>query len=401
MPFDEDPDDVRPDPDGLLPPEDRLWRHPSELGATVNPSPSPSRAAGVSTDRRRRRTPALPILAGACLAGAVVAIGAMWVARPTKVVEREPSAARAVDAGSSATFVASGTLPTERLAHELTPAVAQIQVQHDGQWSTASAVRVDDRGTLAAAAPVVAGADQVLVVDRDGTSHPARLAGIDRVTGVAALVIDDPGGTPLGVARRVRTGEAAALIGAPGTDAGSGDEVTVAAVTIRASSLRATVGEQVLHDAIQLDREVPADAVGGALVDRDGTVLGMVVGNSTERGLGTAVAGPTLIDVTTALRQEGTVRRAALGVRATDLDRSRAARLQVDGGTRLIEVTADSPADEAGLLVDDVVTAVGDQPVEDASDLVLALHGKEPGDRVEIHLHRNGEARRTTATLGG
>lgn len=401
MPFDEDPDDVRPDPDGLLPPEDRLWRHPSELGATVDPPPSPSRSAGRGADRGRRRTPALPILAGACLAGAVVAIGAMWVARPTKVVEREPSAAQAVDAGSPATFVASGTLPTERLARALTPAVAQIQVDHDGQWSGASAVWVDDRGTLAAAAPVVAGADQVMVIGRDGTSQPARLMGIDPVTGVAALAADDPGGTSLGVVRQVRTGEAAALIGAPGANAGGGNEVTVAAVTIRASSLRASVGELVLHDAIQLDREVPADAVGGALVDRDGTVLGMVVGNSSERGLGTAVAGPTLIDVTTALRREGTVRRAMLGVRAADLDRSHAARLQVDGGTRLIEVTVDSPADEAGLLVDDVVTAVGDEPVEDASDLVVALHSRQPGERVEIHLRRDGEVRRTTATLGG
>lgn len=401
MPFDDDPDDARPDPDGLLPPEDRLWRHPSELGGTIDPPP-PTSTSAARSDRVSRRTPALPILAGACLAGAVVAIGAMWVARPTKVVERELPTAQAADSGSPATFVTSETLPTEGLAEALTPAVTRIQVVRNGEWSNGSAVWVDDAGTLAAAGPMVGDADEVLVIDPRGASRPARLAGVDPVTGVAALVVDDAGGSPVSAAaRRARTGEAAALIGAAGTHAGSGDDVTVATVTIRAPSLRASVQGLVLHDAIQLDREVPSDAIGGALVDRDGAVLGMVVGNSSERGLGTAVAGPTLVEVATSLRHHGEVRRAVLGVRAADLDRALAEREQVPSGTRLIEVTADSPAEEAGLRVNDVVTAIGDEPVDDASDLVVALHGQRPGAQVEIYVRRDGQDRRVAATLGG
>ncbi|QXC60455.1 S1C family serine protease [Aquihabitans sp. G128] len=400
MPFDDDPDDERPVPDRLLPPEDRLWRHPSELGAGVAHPFVGSAPAG----RTDRRSPATGALIGACLAGAVVAFGAMWLARPTRVVEHDlpANAVRSAATTQQASF-STDPVPTERLAAQMAPSLATLRVEHDGGWSTSSALWIDDRGTLAAAMPVVVGATQLVVVGDDGVSRKARLAGVDAATGIASLVVDRTAGTPITLATsKLKAGEPAALVGAPGGDAGNDDgHATVSSVLVRSVSLRATVGDLVLHDAVQLDREVPADALGGALVDVDGGLLGMVLGNSGEHQLGTVASGAAVIDTASALRDDGEVRRAWLGVEAVDLDPGQASLLEVEGGAHLTEVTPGSPAAKAGLRPGDVVTAVGGRPVDDASDLVVGLRSREPGDRTVVEVRRAGKTRQLTATLGG
>lgn len=399
MAFDDDPDDERPLPDRLLPPEDRLWRHPSELGA----GPTRSFVAPGPSGREDRRSLPTTALIGACLAGAVVAVGAMWIARPTRVVEQELPANTLRSAATTQVVAMTSPIPTERLATALAPSLATLRVEHQGSWSTSTALWIDARGTLAAAMPVVAGATQLVVIGDDGVSRKARLAGVDPATGIASLVVDRTAGTPVTIAStKLRTGEPAAVVGAPGGDAGRDDgDATVASVLVRSVSLRASMGDLVIHDSIQLDREVPVDAMGGALVDVKGELLGMVLGNSDEHRLGTVVSSAVLVDTASTLRDDGTVRRAILGVRAVDLDPGRASALKVSGGAALTSITAGSPAAKAGLAEGDVVTAIGDTAVDDASDLVLGLRDRQPGDRTVIEVRRDGKVRQITATLGG
>ncbi|MCU1498500.1 MAG: hypothetical protein JWM47_2453 [Acidimicrobiales bacterium] len=400
MAFDDDPEDERPAPARPLPPEDRLWRHPSEIGATLRSS-----FGGPTADRHRdhteRRSPAAVALIGACFAGAAVAFGAMWLAGPTRVVHRPLPADTGPGLGTQvASFSDPGS--TERLARQMAPSVATLRIQHDGVWTTGTALWVDEQGTLAAAMPVVMGATQLMVVGNDGTALRARLAGVDPATGIAALVVDHTAGTPVAIAEGgPRTGERAVVVGAQGADGGDhrGD-ATVAAVFVRAVGLRASIDDLLLHDAIQLDREIPGDAVGGALVDVDGAVRGMVLGNSAEHHLGTVVSSATLVDVTASLRDEGEVRRAWLGVQAVDLDPGQISTLRVAGGARLTEVVPGSPAAEAGLRVGDIVTAIAGHAIDDASDLVVSLWALVPGDRAPVKVRRGAEVLEMTATLG-
>ncbi len=413
MPLDEDPDDERPTPDRLLPPEDRLWRHPSEMGAGLGRAPSGPTGAGPTGvpggDRAAspppspdRRSPALTALAGACLVGAVVAVGAMWIARPTRVVERDPATVRtAVSSVSRAPTFVAGPVPTEAMAERVGPSVARLRIERDGAWTEATALWIDDRGTLAAPEALVTGATQFLVVGTDGVSRSARLAGVDAATGVACLVTDRTAGTPVATSEASPVpGQQTAVVGAAASGTGGGD-TTVAGAVVRSASRRASVGSHVIHDTIQLDREVPADAIGGALVDADGDLLGMVVGNSTDRGLGAVVPGATVVTGSTDLRERGKVRRAWLGVRAVDLDPPRASLLGIEGGASITEVTPGSPAAAAGLEVGDVVTAVGEREVDDASDLVNGLGEQEPGGRTVVAFRRDGEPHDVTVTLGG
>ena len=70
-------------------------------------------------------------------------------------------------------------------------------------------------------------------------------------------------------------------------------------------------------------------------------------------------------------------------------------------GATLTEVTADSPAAAAGLEPGDVVTKVGSVRIDDASDLVLALRDRAPGDEVLVSIRHDGKATKVQVTLGG
>ena len=189
------------------------------------------------------------------------------------------------------------------------------------------------------------------------------------------------------------------MVGAgSGQDAGT---ATVAGVIVRSTSIRATVDGVVLHDSIQLDRQMPDDAAGGGLVDAQGTVLGLVVGNSSERQLAAVTPGTVLVATGTELRDHGTVRRAWLGVRVVDLDPAVASLLDLPGGALITSVDARSPADQAGIARNDIVTKVGTARIRDATDLVLALRHHHPGDHVTVTVRRGQAEQVESTTLGG
>lgn len=393
-----DPDEEFEARDRLLPPEDRLWRHPSEMFGP----PTPEVAAVPTTVRRR--LPSRAALAGACLAGAVVAVGAMWVARPTRVVSSDESAPpiRTVATTTKTAELGSG-VPTAALAEDMAASVVLIRIERDGRWSNATGIWLDDRGTIAAAAAAVDGATSIIAVAADGTSAEVTVAGTDPTTGVASLIAPRTTGEAVDLSMdRPTAGEVCVVIGANGTDAGQVDgEPTVAVVVVRSTGMRAPMGSTVMHDAIEIDRAIPADAHGGILVAPSGQVIGLVAGNTSTRDLGAVSPAATVSAVATDLRDHGDVQRAWLGVRAVDLDPTRAALLGVDGGARLTEVTSASPAEAAGLQLGDVIVAVDDAPIADASDLVNALAVRDPGAETTVTVHRGDGHHDLPVTLGG
>jgi S1-C subfamily serine protease len=70
----------------------------------------------------------------------------------------------------------------------------------------------------------------------------------------------------------------------------------------------------------------------------------------------------------------------------------------VDAGVQVTEVTADSPAAEAGLQVDDVITAINDKTVT-AETIREALAELAVGDDVNLSVQRGDETLNLTATL--
>jgi serine protease Do len=71
-----------------------------------------------------------------------------------------------------------------------------------------------------------------------------------------------------------------------------------------------------------------------------------------------------------------------------------------DDGVKISDVTKESGAEKAGLKKDDVITKVGDKKMEEPADLITAIAGHKPNDKVDITYKRNGKESKTTAVLG-
>ncbi len=69
-------------------------------------------------------------------------------------------------------------------------------------------------------------------------------------------------------------------------------------------------------------------------------------------------------------------------------------------GALIHAVTADGPADKAGLKVGDLITAVGDKPLDQNLTLAAALAAYKPGDSVKLTFRRNADEQTVTVTLG-
>ncbi|HWJ64927.1 MAG TPA: S1C family serine protease [Acidimicrobiales bacterium] len=396
MAFDEPGDEERPETTPPLPPEDRLWRHPSELAGGI---PAPAAWPAATPPAPHRGSRALVALASAGLAGALVAVGVMWFTRPTRVVveQGEPVAAQ-----SSAVAAFAPAVPSETLARRIAPSLVQVEAAHGDTWTAGTGIRLDDDGTIAVATPLVDGASSVMVTDHDGDRVRAKTAGADAATGITVLVVDSAGGTPVSAdAVPARAGQPVAVIGAASAspDGATGQRVVTASVS--AIGVRTTVDPIVLHDAVQLDRSVPGDATGGVVVDADGALVGIVLDGSGPEDLAVVVPADDALAAARGLRADGAVRRAWLGVRAVDLSPAAAELMDVKGGAQLTMVQDGSPAASAGLRKGDVITAVDDHAIGDASDLVLALRRWKPGERVVVTWHRGTDDGRTPVTLGG
>ena len=70
-------------------------------------------------------------------------------------------------------------------------------------------------------------------------------------------------------------------------------------------------------------------------------------------------------------------------------------------GVKIVEITKDSSADQAGLKLGDVITSIDGNPIRTVESLVNSIRGNEPGDQIAINYLRNGEQRQTIATLAG
>jgi serine protease Do len=105
-----------------------------------------------------------------------------------------------------------------------------------------------------------------------------------------------------------------------------------------------------------------------------------------------------------ALAKHGTVKRGYLGVRTqpveiTDAGRQ-ALRREQDHGLLVLWLEEEGPAATSGLLVGDILVAIGGQPVGDADDLFSALNSETVGKAVAVDVLRGGRPETITVTVG-
>jgi putative serine protease PepD len=263
-----------------------------------------------------------------------------------------------------------------------------------GGQSQGSGFVYDDEGHVITNQHVVAGATEAEVTFADGRSYDASVVGADPSTDLAVLKVDAPASVlkPLELAESssVEVGEGVVAIGSP---FGLDGTVTTGIVSALKRQITAP-NDFAIDDAIQTDAAINHGNSGGPLLDLDGRVIGVNSQIESESGgndgVGFAVPSDTVERIAAALIADGEVEHAYLGVSTED----------ADGGARIAEVKAGTPASEAGLRVGDVVTAIDADAVGDADELRAAIAGHEPGDRIELTVRRGGETQQIDVTLG-
>jgi S1-C subfamily serine protease len=288
---------------------------------------------------------------------------------------------------------------------------------------------LDGKGEIATNAHVVSQgqgaklkrAREVYVEFADGNQVRARIVGEDPNADVALLRVDPKGlrlrPLPLGSSAKVQVGTAVAAIGSP---FGERQSLSVGVVSAVDRSIESLTDFQI-SGAIQTDAAINPGNSGGPLVDEDGRVIGINQQIKTNSGGGEGVGFAVPVDLVKRslgqLRETGKVAYAYLGVSSVPLYPQLVERfdLPVREGAWLQEITPGGPAGRAGLKGGDgaarfqarayrdggdVVTRLGNVPVEDSNDLSTAVEHYEPGDVVTLKVWRDGESRDVRVKLG-
>jgi putative serine protease PepD len=385
-----------------LPPDDRLWRHPSEL-AGLQPAPGGGAPAPSPGNR-----PLWGAIVAAGLAGAVLATGLLAVSGELgggdRVVERHVVERVAVSPMVSAPTT-RGDLGVVRLTDQVRPSVAAVEVATEEGGRSGSAVLYRDDGHLLTSATLVEGATGLVVVAA-GRRLPGRVVGADPSTDIAVVKVDlartlDGTAVPsavLGDGASLAVGQPAVSIGLPG----HGGSPVVASGVVSALGLRLErQGADPLYGMIQIDVPVAAGAVGGPVLDSRGAVIGIASGALPSDGrFGFAVPIDVARRVADDLLDDGEVDHCWLGIEGVDLDAAASDRLHGPGGAVVLAVVPSSPASTAGLQATDVIAQIDGRPLDGVSSLVAELRRRLPGDQVLLGLWRGEEWIEVTATLG-
>jgi S1-C subfamily serine protease len=312
--------------------------------------------------------------------------------------ERSPEAreAEALDAYSRT---------VTEVAERLAPSVANLRLLRATRRGrvpvgAGSAVVLTPDGFLLTSAHVVAGprsSGRAAFVD--GREIGFRVVGADALSDLAVLraEADDLVPAVLGDAGRLRVGQLVVAIGNPHGFAGS---VTAGVVSALGRSLptRSRRAVRTIDNVIQTDAALNPGNSGGALVDSFGHVVGV---NTAVAGVGLGLAVPineATRGVIGELMRDGRVRRSHLGIAGGPRPlpaRARREREQATG-VEVIEVVPGSPAERAGLRVEDLLVELTGTRVLGVDDVQRLMVADLIGSSVEALVLRGGEPVRLT-----
>ena len=257
---------------------------------------------------------------------------------------------------------------------------------NDEEYAYGSGVVIDDDGHIITNAHVVQGADKVKVLLVDDSELEAEIVGTDTDSDLAVLYVEglNQPAIALGDSEKLRVGDLLIAIGNPGGYYGS---VSVGVV----SALERDI-EQFARpmQIIQTDAAMSPGISGGALLNSRGELVGIpALGVLLYEGLNFAIPVNTMRDVAAELIEYGKVRKPSIGIYYTVQDGpDEPLKNYLPAGLLVGEVGADTPAENAGMRVGDVIYSVAGERVKSGRDLANVMQGYTAGDTVTFTVYR-------------
>lgn len=298
-------------------------------------------------------------------------------------------------AGSGST--GSGTADSAAVASKVTPGIVDINIKLGYQSGSAAGTGMvlTPSGEVLTNNHVVEGSSTISVtVPSTGKTYNATVVGTDPTEDVAVIQLQgasDLKTVPLGDSGSVKAGDSVVAMGNAGGVGGAPSVVTgtVTAVdqTITASDSNGANAET-LNGLIEMNTPIQPGDSGGPLANANGQVIGMDTAASAGRRFNASATDAFAIPINHALsivhqiesgKASSTVHIGLPGFIGVSIDTT-----QSGFGAVISRVASGTPAESAGLVAGDTITAVNSTSINSASALTAAMQGRKPGDKVTL-----------------
>lgn len=268
--------------------------------------------------------------------------------------------------------------------------------------SIASGVIVNaDNGYILTNAHVVNDAQTVTITLSDGRHYTAKIIGADKPSDIALLQIKTKNlvAIPLGDSNKMKVGDFVAAIGNP-----FGLNQTVTSGIVSALG-RTTLGIETYENFIQTDTPINPGNSGGALISMQGELMGIntaiLAPDRGNIGIGFAIPINMAKSIMQQLIQYGDIQRGILGVGAQNITPELATAFNIDTtqGALVTLVLPNSPAEQAGMQVGDIIIAVNDSNIKNASDVVNTVGFLRVNSKVNLSMLRNNKHIKISTTI--
>ena len=243
---------------------------------------------------------------------------------------------------------------------------------------------------------VIEDSDSITVSLYDGRTLDAKIVGYDESNDVAVLKVEAENLTPVivGDSANLNVGDPVVAIGNPL------GELTFSLTSGAVSALEreVTFSDGLVMSLIQTDCAINSGNSGGALFN----LYGEVIGITNAKYSGSSGSGATIDNIGFAIPinraraivdsiiEVGFVVKPYIGVTIADVsEETQSYGLPEGASVRSIE--KDSPAEKAGLVVNDIITEVNGEKITGASDLKMKVTESTPGDVLNLKLWRQGQ----------
>lgn len=297
------------------------------------------------------------------------------------------------------------------VAQQLLPSTVQISAEVGGQagGATGSGFILDREGHIVTNNHVVEGAadasNGIQILDQNGDRYAAELVGRSPVYDLAVLYVPearDMQPAALGKSAGLQIGEGVVALGSP-----LGLNSTVTSGIVSALNRPVTTGSTSdslsYINAVQTDAAINPGNSGGPLVNLQGQVVGVNsaiatagagMGEAGNIGVGFAIPVEQVRVTADQILTDGEARYPVIGAQVNTGQGE-------DNGGLVVEVMAGTPAEEAGLRKDDLITAVEGDRVTDGIALIVAIRTYRPGETIEFTVQRGDQEQQVEVTLDG
>lgn len=259
-----------------------------------------------------------------------------------------------------------------------------------------SGVIFDADGYILTNNHVVGDRQEITVVLEDEREFEAKVVGTDPKTDLAVLKIDAPNLHPLkmGDSDALEVGDWVIAVGSP---FGLQQTVTHGIVSAKGRS-RITGVDIEYQDFIQTDAAINPGNSGGPLLNLRGEVVGINTaiathGDGVNAGIAFTIPSNMALKVASQLKNTGEVRRGYLGIVPVPVDKAdyELFGLPETGGIMVESIVRRSPADRAGLRIEDVIVAIDDVPIVGYEQFRTVVADLEPNKRAALRVIRDHE----------